>query len=147
MTDIVSKIRRSKMMSGIRSRDTKPEVAVRKALYHSGYRYRLNTKIGKIKPDIVLSKQNIAIFVHGCYWHRHEGCKLCYMPKTRPEFWSKKFAENVARDKRVELQLRLQGWRVAVFWECATRNRKMFEVELCRLIEWIKSEELSFETS
>jgi DNA mismatch endonuclease (patch repair protein) len=146
MTDIVSKARRSELMTGIKNKDTKPEIIVRKALYHCGYRYRVNFKIEKVKPDVVLTKQKVAIFVHGCYWHRHAGCKLCYNPKTRIEFWNKKFSENTKRDKKVELKLQFQGWRIAVFWECATRNTKQFEVEINKLVSWIESDEQEFET-
>ncbi len=144
--DIVDNKSRSRMMANIRSKNTKPELTVRKALYHSGYRYRLDTKIGKIRPDIVLTKKKVAIFVHGCYWHRHAGCRLCYTPKTRIEFWNKKFLENIARDNRVESELQLQGWRIALFWECATRNEAIFKMELARLVRWLDSEDKCFET-
>ncbi len=145
--DIVNKKHRSRMMANIRSKDTKPEVLVRKAIHKAGYRYRLNTKIGRIRPDIVLTKLKVAIFVHGCYWHRHAECKLCYMPKTRIEFWNKKFTENMERDKRVELTLKSQGWRVAVFWECATRNEERLKTEINNLVSWLESKEQSFETA
>ena len=133
-------------MSGIKNRNTRPEIKVRKALYKAGFRYRLDSKIEKIKPDIVLTRQRVAIFVHGCYWHRHTGCKLCYTPKSRIEFWNKKFSDNMKRDRKVELKLQLQNWRIAVFWECATRNELRFNAEMKRLIEWLESEDHSFET-
>ncbi len=144
MTDIVSRTRRSSMMSGIKSKNTRPEIKVRKALYHAGYRYRLNRSIKKIKPDLVLTRQKVALFVHGCYWHRHLGCKLCYSPKSRVEFWCQKFSENEKRDRKVNLKLQLNGWRVAVFWECATRKNDLFNKELSRLINWLETKEPFF---
>ena len=87
-----------------------------------------------------------AIFVRGCYWQRHAGCKLCYNPKRGVGFWNKKFSENTKRDKRVELKLQLHGWRIAVFWEYATRDTEQFEFELNKLANWIESDEQEFET-
>jgi DNA mismatch endonuclease, patch repair protein len=120
--DIVSKNRRSKMMAGIRGKDTRPELLVRKLLFAQGYRYRLHRKDLPGTPDIVMAKYNLCIFVHGCYWHRHELCRLAYTPKTRANFWSRKFNENGDRDKRNTTELLEKGWRVMVVWECATRK-------------------------
>ncbi len=126
------------MMSGIRSSNTKPELIVRKALHELGYRYRLDSKIGKIKPDIVLRSHKVAVFVHGCYWHQHEGCKLAYSDRNYSEKWLKKFSDNSLRDKRVTEQLIGQGWRVAVIWECVTRENAILENEIIKLDAWIK---------
>lgn len=140
------KLTRSEMMSRIRSADTKPELLVRKALYHQGYRYHLKDKIKGIKPDIILRKLNIAIFVHGCFWHRHAGCKLAYTPKSRKGFWEKKFAENMERDRKVIMKIQLEGWRIAVIWECATRDKELFQKTMNSLNEWISSSSDYFES-
>jgi len=131
-------------MSGIRSSNTKPEIIVRKALHKSGYRFRLDSNIEKIKPDVVLRKYKVAIFVHGCYWHQHEGCKLAYSDRNYSEKWKKKFSDNVNRDKNVTETLFLEGWRVAVIWECATREVRVFELLIKQLDDWIKSERSQF---
>ena len=139
MVDIVDKKTRSRMMSGIRSSNTKPEVLTRKALHKLGYRFRLDSKVGKIKPDIVLRSQKIAIFVHGCYWHQHKGCKLAYSDRNYSAEWVKKFDDNQKRDQRVLKELKEQGWRVAVIWECATREAEIFEGVIENLNQWIKT--------
>lgn len=119
MTDVVDRATRSRMMSGIRGRDTKPEIIVRKYLHAAGLRFRLAPKNLPGKPDIVLSKYRTVVFVHGCFWHRHDGCKYAAVPATNPAFWRKKFEDNVARDLRVRTLLEALGWRVIVVWECA----------------------------
>jgi len=144
LVDIVDKATRSRMMSRIRSSDTKPEILTRKALHRLGYRFRLDSKVGKIKPDIVLRKHKTVIFVHGCYWHQHEGCKLAYSDRSYSEKWLKKFSDNKQRDQRVTKQLIEQGWRVAVVWECATREAKVFESLIKQLDIWMKSEGSQF---
>ncbi len=101
MADIFTKERRSEIMSRIKSRDTKPEIVLRKKLFSQGYRYRINYKKLPGKPDIVLSKYKTVIFVHGCFWHGHEGCKDAHLPKTNVAFWEKKINENINRDKKV----------------------------------------------
>jgi len=118
MTDIVDRATRSRMMSGIRGRDTKPEIIVRKYLHAAGFRFRLAPKNLPGKPDIVLSKYRTAVFVHGCFWHRHSRCRYATVPATNKSFWAEKFATNVERDHRVQQQLRRDGWRVLVIWEC-----------------------------
>ena len=137
MTDVVDKKTRSRMMSGIRSSNTKPEILTRKALHKLGYRFRLDSKIGKIKPDIVLRCHKVAVFTHGCYWHKHSGCKLAYSDRTYSDSWKKKFSDNLARDKRVVKTLLEEGWRVAVIWECATRNDSEFAITIKELEEFI----------
>jgi len=119
MADIVDRATRSRMMSGIRGRDTKPEVIVRKYLHAHGLRYRIAPKNLPGKPDIVLPKYGTVVFVHGCFWHRHPGCRSTTNPATNPAFWRAKFAANVSRDRRTILQLRKLGWRVIVVWSCS----------------------------
>lgn len=122
MADIVSKEQRSKNMSAIRSRDTKPEVYLRKLLFAEGYRYRIAEKSVPGHPDIFLRKYNTAIFVHGCFWHRHQGCKYAYTPKSRIDFWQKKFADNVKRDAAVKDELRKQNINCLIVWECTIKR-------------------------
>lgn len=125
MVDIVDRATRSRMMSGIRGRDTKPEIAVRRYLHAVGLRFRLSPRNLPGRPDIVLPKHKVVVFVHGCFWHRHPGCKYTTNPATRPAFWNNKFAENIARDQRVQLQLKKDGWRVFVIWDCELTPRKL----------------------
>jgi len=119
--------KRSWNMSRIRSGDTKPEKIVRSLLHRMGYRFRLRPRNLPGSPDIVLPKLKIVIFVHGCYWHRHEGCPKSTSPKTNKEFWQEKFKRNVDRDRKREKELKLQGWQVIVIWECETENRTAIE--------------------
>ena len=122
MTDIVDSRRRSEMMAGIKGRNTRPELVVRRIAHKLGLRFRLHRKDLPGRPDLVFPRYRLAVFVHGCFWHRHEGCRYAYTPKSRIAFWTKKFAGNVARDQRNEEALRGLGWRVLVLWECDTRN-------------------------
>ena len=122
MADIVSPEQRSKNMAAIRSRDTKPEVYFRKLLFAQGYRYRIADKSVPGHPDIFLRKYNTAIFVHGCFWHRHQGCKYAYTPKSRVEFWQKKFDDNVQRDTVVNAALQENGVKCLVVWECTIKQ-------------------------
>ena len=124
MTDVVDRATRSRMMSGIRSRDTKPEIIIRKYLHAAGMRFRLSPANLPGKPDIVLPKYRTVVFVHGCFWHQHEGCKFLAKPASNRKFWADKLGANVARDKRVQRQLRKAGWNVIVVWECQTRSGK-----------------------
>ena len=106
----------------VKSKDTHPEILVRKRLHHLGFRFRLHQRVGDTRPDIVLRRWNCCIFVHGCFWHRHQNCSLAYNPKTNTEFWRNKFETNVRRDESNVEELRSLGWNVGVIWECATRN-------------------------
>lgn len=105
-------------MRKVRGKDTKPELRLRKALHAAGIRFRLHEKRLPGRPDIVLPGRRLAIFVHGCFWHRHEGCRRTTTPKSNTAYWTKKFVENVERDKRKARQLRQAGWDVRIVWEC-----------------------------
>ncbi|WP_444448534.1 very short patch repair endonuclease [Pseudomonas kurunegalensis] len=119
-------------MRAVRRAHTKPEVLVRKAMHALGLRFRLHAKSLPGSPDIVLAKHHAVVFVHGCFWHRHPGCKYATTPKTRQEFWIPKFEGNVARDARKEAQLQELGWRVLIVWECETRDLVALDVRLRR---------------
>lgn len=127
MADIISKEKRSWNMSRIKGKDTKPELIVRTLLHRMGYRFRLHRKDLPGKPDIVLPKYRTVIFVHGCFWHRHKGCKFAYIPKSRVEFWQKKFKENVQRDKKKQAELKKAGWKVIIIWECQVNNKGLLD--------------------
>lgn len=123
--DRLTKERRSWNMSRIRGKDTAPEMIVRSILHRMGYRFRLHMKSLPGKPDIVLPKYKTVIFVHGCFWHRHKGCRNCTTPTNRREFWLAKLNGNAARDKVHHRALRKLGWRVIVIWECETNARSV----------------------
>lgn len=123
MADIVSPEKRSQNMSAIRSKNTKPEVYLRKLLFAQGYRYRIADKSVPGHPDIFLRKYNTAIFVNGCFWHRHPGCKYAYTPKSRVEFWQKKFDDNVRRDSAVKAELLEHGIKCLIVWECTIKRK------------------------
>ena len=110
-------------MSGIRGKDTKPEISVRKMLHQAGFRFRLHDRQLPGKPDVVLAKYRTAIFVHGCFWHGHKDCALFRLPGTRPEFWSEKIGGNVKRDESNIVLLMRAGWKVAIVWECTLKGR------------------------
>lgn len=122
------------MMARIGQRDTQPELAVRRSLHKFGYRFRLHRRDLPGRPDIVLPRHKTVVFVHGCFWHRHSGCKFASSPKSRIEFWNKKFATNVARDDRVQRELELAGWRVLTIWECETNRVEDLDRRLQQLL-------------
>lgn len=140
MTDIVQPHVRSRMMSGIKGKNSKPEVLVRRLLFAAGFRFRLHRRDLPGTPDIVLPGRKIAIFVHGCFWHAHRGCRYLKLPSTRPEFWKTKLQGNVDRDQKAITSLMSTGWRVLSIWECATRELLEHELQE-QMISWIKSEE------
>lgn len=149
MADIVFPKQRSKNMSAIRSRNTKPEVYLRKLLFAQGYRYRIAVTSIPGHPDIFLRKYNTAIFVHGCFWHRHHGCKYAYMPKSHVEFWRKKFDDNVRRDAVVRAALQRDKTKCLVIWECKIKQMmKNPEIEntiMQRCREFLHSRDLWIE--
>lgn len=128
MTDIVDRQTRSRMMSGIRGKNTKPEMIVRRFLHAKGLRYKLHDKMLPGRPDIVLSRHRTVIMVQGCFWHRHAGCQFAYVPKTRQDFWIAKLEGNVERDNRTVNALQKAGWKCLTIWECQLRGQEPFEV-------------------
>ncbi len=120
--DIVTREQRSRMMSGIKGKNTKPELLLRSALHKLGFRFRIQRKNLPGKPDIVLPKYKTIIFVHGCFWHRHPGCKYAYTPKSNVEFWTNKLEGNVIRDRLTEKALEEMGWRILIVWECEVKT-------------------------
>ena len=134
MTDIVDTKCRSAMMARIRGRDTAPELAVRRIAHRMGLRFRLHRKNLPGRPDLVFPKHRLAVFVHGCFWHRHEGCRYASTPKSRAAFWTEKFAANVKRDARQEAALRTLGWQILVIWQCETKDEAAVERRLTELI-------------
>ena len=122
MTDIKTPAQRSKNMSAIKSKNTKPEIYLCKQLFAMGYRYRKNVSAVAGHPDIWMRKYNTAIFVNGCFWHRHTGCKYAYEPKSREDFWQKKFSDNIKRDQRVKNELKASGVKCIVIWECTIKK-------------------------
>lgn len=123
--DIWDKKKRSEVMSKIRSKNTKPEVMLRKALFAKGYRYRINYKKLPGKPDIVFPKYKTAIFVNGCFWHGHEGCKIAHIPKTNQVFWIDKITRNKERDIQNIILLEKSGWKVITIWKCDITSKKI----------------------
>lgn len=140
MVDIVDAETRSRMMAGIKGKNTRPELALRRALHARGFRYRLHSKKAQGRPDLVLPKYRAVVFVHGCFWHRHLRCRYATNPKSRAEFWEVKFAANVARDNAVRAALLEAGWRVATIWECALRKPDQIAVAADQLSTWLLSE-------
>ncbi|MDO7874726.1 very short patch repair endonuclease [Hymenobacter sp. ASUV-10] len=121
MADVLTPAQRHLNMSRIRGKDTKPEMLVRQYLHGRGLRYRLHVKGLPGKPDMVFPGLRTVVFIHGCFWHQHEGCRYFVVPKTRTDFWMEKIGRNVANDKRQQEELKNQGWRVLVVWECELR--------------------------
>ena len=138
MVDRISKEARSYNMSRIRSKDTKPEILVRSYLFSKGLRFRKNDKRYPGSPDIVLPKYKTIVFVHGCFWHRHEGCKYAYVPKSRVEFWQKKFDDNVRRDAVVRQELEKSGIKCLIIWECTIREIMKDNIDQLKIIDVIK---------
>ena len=132
------------MMSGIRARNTRPEMRLRRELHALGFRFRLHAKDLPGKPDLVLKKHNAAIFVHGCFWHRHRDCRLASTPASHREFWGDKFAKNVERDRQAMEALRAMDWRVAIIWECGLRPKHISEL-IDTLSFWVLSTEPQLE--
>jgi len=140
MADIVSPDVRSRMMSGIRGKNTRPEIVVRKEMFRRGFRYRLHAKELPGKPDIVFPRFRAAVFVHGCFWHGHD-CHLFRLPSTRPDFWKVKIERNKTNDGRAIEALLSAGWRVATIWECAVKGKKALGVQNVgdALEQWLRS--------
>ena len=134
MADVFSTSKRSEVMSRIRGKDTTPELEVRSIVHRLGYRFRLHAKDLPGSPDLVLPRLGTVILVHGCFWHRHPGCRYATTPSTRRAFWQAKFDANVARDRRVSASLRRLGWSVITVWECQLRRPERVAARLERLL-------------
>ena len=147
--DIKSPEERSKNMAAIRSKNTKPEIYFRKLLFAEGYRYSLNSRKTPGHPDIYLRKYNTAVFIHGCFWHRHSDCQYAYMPKSRVEFWQKKFEANIKRDYVVRVELGDKGIKCLIVWECTVkrmmRDYKKREMYLETIESFLKTDDLLLE--
>lgn len=122
-------------MSRVRGKHTSPEMRVRKAAHKLGFRFRLHRKDLPGRPDLVFPKRKMALFVHGCFWHRHSGCPKASMPKSRVEYWSEKFQSNCDRDSRVYDRLRQLGWNVVVIWECETKQQQLLDERLHKIFK------------
>lgn len=134
MADVVNATTRSRMMAGIRGRDTLPEMRVRRYLHAAGLRFRLHSRRLPGRPDVVLPRHKAAVFVHGCFWHRHPGCPYAATPSTREAFWSSKFEVNVARDARNANDVREAGWTPLVIWECETAQEEALDALFWRIL-------------
>ena len=131
--DIVDRGTRSRMMSGIRGKNTRPERMVRSYLHRQGLRYTLHRRHLPGKPDIVLPRWQTVVLVHGCFWHRHPGCRYAYQPKSNRAFWTRKFRENTNRDRRNISDLRKLGWQVLVVWECQSASERVLRKLVARI--------------
>lgn len=139
MTDHLSREERSHNMSRIRNKNTIPELLLRSFLHRMGFRFRLHRKDLPGKPDIVLPKYKTVIFVHGCFWHRHSGCKRATTPSTNTEYWEEKFRKNVERDEKNRVELEALGWQVMVVWECEIKNAETREKTLNRIFSELRT--------
>lgn len=146
MIDIVDKTTRSRMMAGIGGKNTKPERELRYALHRKGLRYRLHVSGLPGRPDIVLPRHNAIVEIRGCFWHRHKNCAFCTKPASNPDFWKRKFAETVKRDKRNVVALRKLGWKVAIIWECSVKD-KGADAVAHKIVAWLQSKRLFKEIS
>lgn len=143
--DVVDSRTRSRMMAGIRGADTRPELALRRELHRAGLRYRLHVAGLPGRPDLVFPARRAAVLVHGCFWHRHEGCHWCTTPASNVDFWTRKFSRNVERDMRHLEELSRLGWRVAIVWECALKGAAT-AATVTAVREWLASDREHFET-
>lgn len=137
MVDVVDAHTRSRMMSGIRGKDTQPEVRLRSALHRRGLRFRVHRRDLPGRPDIVFPSKQSVVLVHGCFWHRHPACRFATTPSTRPEFWAEKFAKNVERDLRDQERLQKLGWRSFTAWECQIREN--VDTVARNVSEWLQN--------
>jgi len=146
LVDIVDPSTRSRMMAGIKGRNTKPELLIRSLLHKKGFRYRLHVKDLPGKPDIVLPKYRSVIFIHGCFWHGHQGCHLFKLPATRTEFWKEKIDRNQMNDLKAVNLLLANSWRICIVWECSIRGAKKDPEKVVNtIIDWLSGTELFLE--
>lgn len=146
MIDTVDKATRSRIMSAIRGKNTKPEISLRHALHSRGFRYRLHVSRLSGTPDLVLRRYNAVCFVHGCFWHHHENCKFATIPSTNTDYWMTKFEKNAERHNHVKSILIDQGWRVATLWECSLR-RDSIDSTVDEVERWMRTDDPEFETN
>jgi DNA mismatch endonuclease, patch repair protein len=139
MVDVVDKATRSRMMSGIRGKHTRPEMALRRALHRLGLRFRLHERTLPGRPDIVFARHRAVVQVHGCFWHRHPGCRYASSPAENQDFWEEKFKATVLRDQQTEIALAQLGWRTSVVWECTLRKNTADAIA-AELKRWIEDE-------
>lgn len=139
MADTLTPTQRSERMSRIRGKDTRPELVLRRAIHASGLRYRLHGRKIPGSPDLVFPKYGAVVFVHGCFWHQHAGCKSAHIPKSNSEFWDLKFKLNKERDRRNARELRVLGWRVAVVWECQVADAASTRRTVARVHKFLTS--------
>lgn len=139
MSDVVDSAKRSWMMSGIKGKNTRPELQIRRYLHRLGFRYSLHRQDLPGRPDLTMTRYRAVIFVHGCFWHAHASCRFAKVPATRPDFWRQKLQQNCDRDARQVRQLLELGWRVAVVWECALRRSP--EITLAGLSEFLRDDQ------
>lgn len=146
MADVVDPATRSRMMSGIKGKNTKPELTIRRSLHAKGFRYRLHDSRLPGKPDLVLPKWNAVIFVHGCFWHKHD-CHLFKWPSSRKDFWRNKINKNKERDEKAVAALENMGWRVCIVWECALKGKYRLPEQntINTLSAWLQSDEANLE--
>jgi len=147
MADFLSPNQRSHTMSKVRGKDTKIERSVSSGLHKKGFRFRKNTAKLPGHPDIALTKYSAVIFIHGCFWHGHSGCNKSSLPTTRREFWRNKISDTIVRDKKKIDELSAMGWRIAIVWQCALKNKKSLSCTVDTLVNWITSEETWIEIS
>ena len=140
MVDVLSPEDRSRMMAGIKGKNSQPELLVRRLLFASGYRFRLHRRDLPGTPDIVMPGRKVAVFVHGCFWHMHRECRYAKLPSTRPDFWKAKLAANTQRDRLVIERLNALNWRVLCVWECATREANAANALQNALRLWIEGD-------
>lgn len=148
MVDVVPRNKRSQMMAGIKGKNTKPEILIRKELFKLGYRYRINSNRLPGKPDIVLPKYNAIIFIHGCFWHHHD-CKLFKWPKSNSQFWKNKILANVERDNIQIRKLLGMGWKVLLVWECSIKGKNENEISnvVLKITKWLNGDSYNIEIS
>ena len=133
--DIMTPEKRSRLMARIKGRDTRPELVVRRTAHAMGFRFRLHRRDLPGRPDLVFPKLRLALFVHGCFWHMHEGCRHSRVPETNRDFWSEKLSGNASRDRRVQSQLEAAGWRVGIIWECQIAHETALRERLSALLK------------
>lgn len=141
--DTVSQERRSQIMSAVRSKNTQAELLVRRYLWSQGIRYRIYPKNLPGKPDIVIRQHKLTIFIHGCFWHGHEGCPRGRIPKSREEYWKSKIEANKLRDQQIESKLTALGWQQLIIWDCQLRTRQSASKTLPKILEWVQTNSAS----